>query len=146
MSQPRPKVLVSGCYDLLHAGHVRFFETAAQYGDLYVCIGSDANVESLKNHRPTFTEDERLYIVESIRFVHHARVSTGSGWLDFEPDMAEIQPDYFVVNEDGADERKRALCEKYGVEFVVLKRTPKEGLPARSSTDVKASLAEGKGK
>ena len=28
----RPKVLVSGCYDLLHAGHIRFFETAAQYG------------------------------------------------------------------------------------------------------------------
>ena len=143
MSEPRPKVLVSGCYDLLHAGHVMFFETAAQYGDLHVCIGADENILRLKDHRPTFSQDERLYIVQSIRFVHHARVSTGSGWLDFEPDMAEIKPDYFVVNEDGADEQKRELCEKYGVEFVVLARTPKAGLPARSSTDVKASLAQG---
>ena len=35
------KVFVSGCYDLLHSGHVEFFRQAAQYGDLYVGIGSD---------------------------------------------------------------------------------------------------------
>lgn len=32
------KVFVSGCYDLLHSGHVEFFRQAAQYGDLYVGI------------------------------------------------------------------------------------------------------------
>ena len=35
------KVFVSGCYDLLHSGHVEFFRQASQYGDLYVGIGSD---------------------------------------------------------------------------------------------------------
>ncbi|MHB9141732.1 MAG: adenylyltransferase/cytidyltransferase family protein, partial [Paludibacter sp.] len=35
------KVFVSGCYDMLHSGHVAFFEEAAQHGDLYVGIGSD---------------------------------------------------------------------------------------------------------
>ena len=35
------KVFVSGCYDLLHSGHVEFFRQAAAYGDLYVGIGSD---------------------------------------------------------------------------------------------------------
>ena len=138
----RPKVLVSGCYDLLHAGHVMFFETAAQYGDLYVCIGADANIERLKNHRPMFTEQERLYLVQSLRFVTHARVSSGDGMLDFEPDMAEIKPDIFIVNADGGSEDKRRLCEKYGVKYVELSRTPKAGLPARSSTAIKASLAE----
>ena len=39
------KVFVSGCYDLLHSGHVEFFRQAAQYGDLYVGIGSDADIE-----------------------------------------------------------------------------------------------------
>ena len=34
------KVFVSGCYDLLHSGHVEFFRQAAEYGDLYVGIGS----------------------------------------------------------------------------------------------------------
>ena len=38
------KVMVSGCFDLLHSGHIAFFETASKYGELYVCIGSDANI------------------------------------------------------------------------------------------------------
>ena len=38
------KVLVSGCYDLMHGGHVAFFKTAAQYGKLYVAVGADANL------------------------------------------------------------------------------------------------------
>jgi cytidyltransferase-like protein len=136
----RPKVLVSGCYDLLHAGHVAFFETAAQYGDLYVCLGSDENVRQLKHHAPKFTQQERLYIVQSIRYVTQARIASGSGLLDFEPDMAELQPDLFIVNEDGGSEDKRRLCEKYHVRYVVLTRTPKPGLPARSSTGIKKTL------
>lgn len=138
----RPKVLVSGCYDLLHAGHITFFETASQYGDVYVCVGADENVRRLKNHATKFTQEERVYMVGACRYVTHARVSSGSGMLDFEPDMAEIKPDYFVVNEDGVTDSKRALCEKHGVKLVVLPRTPKPGLPARSSTEVKASLPE----
>ena len=39
------KVFVSGCYDLLHSGHVEFFRQAAEYGDLYVGIGSDATIQ-----------------------------------------------------------------------------------------------------
>ncbi len=132
------KVLVSGCYDLLHGGHVEFFRTAARFGDLHVCVGSDANIQALKHHRTMFNEKERLFIVQSIRYVHHARISSGTGMLDFEPDMAELKPDYFVVNEDGVTDGKKALCEKYGVELKVLPRTPAEGLPARSSTALKS--------
>ena len=43
------KVFVSGCYDLLHSGHVEFFRQAAQYGDLYVGIGSDATILDYKH-------------------------------------------------------------------------------------------------
>ena len=42
------KVFVSGCYDMLHSGHVAFFEEAARYGDLYVGIGSDKTIFELK--------------------------------------------------------------------------------------------------
>lgn len=138
----RPKVLVSGCYDLFHAGHVAFFESAARYGDLYVCIGSDDNIRRLKQHAPMFSQDERLYLIRSLRCVTHARVSSGTGMLDFEPDMAEIRPDYFVVNADGGSDAKRRLCARYGVEYVELSRTPHAGLPARSSTGLKAALAQ----
>ena len=43
----RKKVFVSGCYDLLHSGHVEFFQQASRYGDLYVGIGSDATYLAL---------------------------------------------------------------------------------------------------
>ena len=41
------KVFVSGCYDLLHSGHVESFQQASRYGDLYVGIGSDATYLAL---------------------------------------------------------------------------------------------------
>jgi cytidyltransferase-like protein len=42
------KVLVTGCYDWFHSGHVRFFEETCELGDLYVVVGSDENVHFLK--------------------------------------------------------------------------------------------------
>jgi cytidyltransferase-like protein len=48
------KVLVSGCYDLLHGGHIAFLKTAASYGKLYVSIGRDDNLLFLKGKKPYF--------------------------------------------------------------------------------------------
>lgn len=50
----KKKVFVSGCYDLLHSGHVEFFQQASQYGDLYVGIGSDATYLEYKHRKPMF--------------------------------------------------------------------------------------------
>ena len=50
------KVLVSGCYDLIHGGHVAFFKTAAQYGKLYVAVGTDANLLLLKGKVPYYSQ------------------------------------------------------------------------------------------
>lgn len=134
---PNKKVLVSGCFDLLHAGHVRFFETAAAYGDLYVCLGADATIAQLKGRPPQFSQDERQYIVGALSAVHEARVSRGSGYLDFEPEFEAVRPDIFVVNQDGDRPEKRALAQRYGADYVVLPRTPREGLPERSSSAIK---------
>ena len=142
MPDARSKVLVSGSFDLLHGGHVAFFETAASHGLLHVCVGRDSNILALKGRPTRLTEDERLYMVQSVRFVHHARLSTGSGMLDFEPDLLELRPDVFVVNEDGHTDGKRALCEANGVRYVVLPRVPKPGLPPRSSSGLKKAIAE----
>ena len=58
----KKKVFVSGCYDLLHSGHVEFFRQAAEYGDLYVGIGSDKTIEEYKHHKTVYSEQERLFI------------------------------------------------------------------------------------
>ena len=135
------KVFVSGCYDLLHSGHVEFFRQASQYGDLYVGIGSDATILEYKNHKTLYPEQERLFMVKSIRYVTDAFINQGHGVMDFVTTVELLRPDRFVVNTDGASEEKRRFCEERGIEYIVLDRIPAEGLTARSSTDIKAALA-----
>ncbi len=137
-TSPRKRVIVTGCYDWLHSGHVRFFEEAAQLGDLHVVIGSDANVRLLKGDgHPLFDQDHRSYMVRSIRCVAEVRVSSGTGWMDAEPEIEQIRPDLYVVNEDGDKPEKREFCRQHGLEYVVFKRLPKEGLPRRESTELR---------
>ncbi len=128
------KVFVSGCFDMLHSGHVAFFKEAATYGDLCVGIGSDATIAGLKGRATMLSEQERLYMVKSIRYVSDAWINSGSGLLDFEEDLRKKKVDRYVVNEDGHSPLKEALCRELGIEYLVLKRIPDAGLPARSST------------
>ncbi|MBQ9192452.1 MAG: adenylyltransferase/cytidyltransferase family protein [Bacteroidales bacterium] len=136
------KVFVSGCYDLLHSGHVEFFRQAAQYGDLYVGIGSDATILDYKHHKTVYSEQERLFMVKSIRYVKDAYINAGHGILDFLPTLDIVKPDILVVNSDGGSEDKRRVCEERGIRYVVLQRDPHEGLAARSSTDLKKSRSQ----
>ena len=136
------KVFVSGCYDLLHSGHIEFFRQAAQYGDLYVGIGSDATILQYKNHRTLYPEQERLFMVQSIKYGKEAYINKGSGVMDFVPTVEMLKPDRFVVNADGSSEEKRRFCEERNIEYIVLERTPAKGLNARSSTDIKTEICE----
>ncbi|OHB53735.1 MAG: hypothetical protein A2Y12_18815 [Planctomycetes bacterium GWF2_42_9] len=129
------KVIVSGSFDWFHSGHVRFLEEASEYGELYVVVGNDKNIELLKGlGHPKFPEAERKFIVNSIRFVKKTFISTGSGWLDVEPEIQQLKPDIYIVNEDGDKDIKHEYCKKHGIEYIVLKRLPREGLTRRTST------------
>lgn len=134
------KVFVSGCYDLLHSGHIEFFRQAAEYGELYVGIGSDKTILNYKHHNTTYSEEERLFMVKSIRYVKEAYINAGSGILDFIPTLDIVKPDILVVNSDGDSESKRKLCKERSIEYIILNRTPHRGLEARSSTDLKKTL------
>lgn len=136
----KPKVFVSGCYDLLHSGHVEFFRQAAEYGDLYVGIGSDETILHYKGHRTLWNEQDRLFMVKAIRYVKDAYINAGSGIMDFIPTVDMLKPEILVVNEDGASEVKRRFCEERGMEYIVLKRYPHEGLEAHSSTAIKEQI------
>jgi cytidyltransferase-like protein len=132
------KVLVTGCYDWVHSGHVRFFEEVSGLGDLFVVVGNDANVNFLKGAgHPMFSQDERRYMVQSIRYVKQALITSGTGWMDAEPEIDLVKPDYYAVNEDGDKPEKRLFCQEHGITYVVLTRTPKKGLPRRNSTDLR---------
>jgi len=134
----KKKVLVTGCYDWFHSGHVRFFEEVSELGDLYVIVGHDANIKALKGlGHPLFSQEQRRYMVASIRYVKRALISTGHGWLDAEPELKRIKPDIYAVNEDGDKPEKQKFCQDNDIEYVVLKRLPKPGLPRRESTKMR---------
>ncbi|HEY9054515.1 MAG TPA: adenylyltransferase/cytidyltransferase family protein, partial [Rectinemataceae bacterium] len=96
------RVVVTGCFDWLHTGHVRFFEEASAYGELTVVVGHDENIRLLKGEgHPLFSQEERQYVVGSIRHVARALVSSGSGWLDAEPEIIALKADRYIVNADG---------------------------------------------
>ncbi len=131
-------VFVSGCFDMLHSGHVAFFEEAATHGDLYVGIGSDRTISELKGRRTVNGERERLYMISSLKYVKDAWINRGSGLTDFEEELREMRPDIFFVNEDGYTPDKKKLCDELGIELVVSRRVPVSGLPPRSTTALRS--------
>ncbi len=131
------KVMVTGCFDLLHSGHVAFLQEAARLGELHVCIGSDENVASLKGRYPISPEAERVFMLKSLACVASVRVNRGFGILDFLEEMEDLKPDIFFVNEDGHTPTKEKICHEKGIEYQVSKRRPLENLPTRSTTSLR---------
>ncbi|HEX2968904.1 MAG TPA: adenylyltransferase/cytidyltransferase family protein [Bacteroidales bacterium] len=128
------KVFVSGVFDLLHSGHIAFLKEAAQFGNLFVGVGSDKTVSELKGRPTVYSEYERLYMLKALSCVHDARINRGEGILDFVHDLEDIKPDIFIVNEDGHTPQKENLCRELNIEYRVLKRIPGANLPVRSTT------------
>lgn len=132
--------MVSGCFDVLHSGHIAFLEEAASYGDVYVSLGSDKTIEELKHRKTVYNEAERKYMLEAIRYVRKVYIGPGSGKLDFAPLLDVVKPDIFFVNGDGSSEEKRSFIESRGIRYVTSSRIPRGGLPARSTTSIRGEL------
>lgn len=131
------KVFVSGVFDLLHSGHIAFLQEAASYGDLHVGLGSDRTVYELKGRNTINSEAERKYMLGALTCVKDVSINSGSGIMDFIDDIKKVDPDFFIVNEDGHTPEKEELCKTLGIEYKVLKRIPYRGLPARSTTSLR---------
>lgn len=131
------KVFVTGCFDMLHSGHVAFLQEAAEYGELYVGLGSDNTVYNLKGRYPVNNQDERQYMIKALACVKDCVVNSGGGIMDFLYEIDTIKPDIFIVNEDGNTPAKEALCREKGIEFHVLSRIPHKNLPVRSTTSLR---------
>lgn len=132
------KVFVTGIFDLLHSGHVAFLQEAAQYGDLWVCLGSDETARQLKGYPPVNSQAERRFMIKALSCVKDCVISSGSGILDFLAELDQIAPDIFFVNEDGNTPAKVDLCRSRGLEYIVAKRIPFGDLPHRRSESLRA--------
>lgn len=67
----RTVVFTNGCFDILHAGHIKYLEEAARKGDiLIIAANDDASVTRLKGEdRPINTLESRMYLLASLRCV-----------------------------------------------------------------------------
>jgi glycerol-3-phosphate cytidylyltransferase-like family protein len=91
----------------------------------------------LKGRAPVTTERERKYMLEAVRHVKRCVISRGTGILDFVDELKRVKPDVFIVNEEGNTPAKAGLCRRMGIKYIVLRRDPQEGLPARSTTSLR---------
>lgn len=97
------KVLVAGTFDLLHPGHILFFQEASKLGDLYVIVARDVNSEKAKRRPVIIPENSRVFLVESIRHVRKALLGDRD---DILKRVVEISPDIIVLGPDQSiDER-----------------------------------------
>lgn len=68
----RKLVFTNGCFDLLHAGHVRYLREAKKLGDILVVgLNSDRSVSEIKPERPITPEDQRAEVVSSLEMVDY---------------------------------------------------------------------------
>lgn len=140
--QKKKIVFCSGCYDVLHSGHIVFFEQCRKFGDiLVVSVGRDEPIKKQKGPgRPVNPENNRLFLVASLGCVDYAILGEKNmlpGKIDFYNIIKNLRPDVFVLNDnDSAIKEKRELCNKLNIELKLVKRTVPKFLKAVSSTEI----------
>lgn len=134
------KVFVSGCYDILHGGHLQFFEEAKALGDyLIVSFASDEVLWLHKRRKPSIPDSHKRALLEGLRVVDEVVVGRGmKEGLDFEEEFLRLRPQVLAVTEDDKyGHLKRDLCAAAGAEYVVLPKTPPRFPPVSTSSIVR---------
>lgn len=133
-------VFISGCYDILHGGHIQFFKEARSLGHhLTVCFASDQVLWEHKKRRTSIPQDHKIALLSALEIVDSVVVgSCQELGLDFKDHFLNIRPDILAVTEDDQyGEAKRALCQQIGPEYVVLPKTPPQFTPVSTSSIVR---------
>lgn len=126
-TQGRKLVLTNGCFDLLHAGHVRYLQAARALGDaLAVAINGDDSVRTLKGEgRPLNTESDRAEIVAALACVDHVVIFPETRVTRL---IQKVRPAIYVkggdYTPDSLDQEERAALEKAGAEIQILPFEP----------------------
>jgi FAD synthetase len=100
----RPKVIVAGSFEILHPGHIHLIREAWELGKVYVIVARDQSIRRFKRREPIVPEDQRLRVVESVKYVHKAILGDESDFLkpvlDIKPDIILLGPDQWITPEE----------------------------------------------
>lgn len=134
----------TGCFDIFHIGHLRALEFAAEYGALFVGVGSDETVRALKGDgRPFFDEITRSGVIAGLKCVEHSFVLSEPcvGRIDHEEALKEIRPDFWMLPPtDKALNEKRTLAKALGIRVLM-----KAEMPECSSSSLERFIRSGYG-
>jgi len=110
-------VLVDGCFDPLHDGHIDYFEAASKLGLSVVCsCQTDAYIRRVKKREPLLSEQQRLKVLQSIRYITRAILIE----VDTVEILRTIKPKIYFKGADwrlaGLPEVELATCKSLGIE------------------------------
>ncbi len=134
------RIFVSGCYDILHAGHLQFFREARALGDHLTVSFASAEVLWLhKQRRSSLPDDHKQALIAALTMVDQVVVGdSAEEGLDFREHFLQLRPDILAVTEDDKyGPLKRALCAQVGARYVVLPKTPPQFSPVSTSQIVR---------
>lgn len=135
--QKKTTVFTTGCYDILHLGHVIHFNYCKSKGDiLIVSVGNDKNVRELKGpSRPINSETFRARMIAALEIVDHVVISEEMGIMDHDKSVELLKPNLYVVpgTDDYLDQKKK-LIESNGGKLIACKRLPPENKKGGIST------------
>ncbi len=134
------KVFISGCYDILHGGHIQFFKEARALGDhLTVSFASDKVLWEHKKRRTSIPQDHKLALMTSLDIVDQVVIGDCDELgLDFKEHFLKVRPDILAVTEDDQyADAKKALCAEVGAEYIVLPKTPPQFTPVSTTSIVR---------
>lgn len=120
------KILVGGCFDILHIGHVKFLKKAHSLGNcLVVFLESDENIKKLKgNKRPIHNFKERKQILESLKFVNKViavpKYATDKIYNNL---IKKIKPNIIAITtNDPIKDKKLTQAKSVGAKLVTIKK------------------------
>ena len=120
------EVFVSGCYDILHGGHLEFFRQARALGDhLIVCMPTDDVLFHHKHRQPYLPFEHKLELVRALRMVDEVVIGADvEPGLNFRTEFLRRRPQVLAVTEDDRFEAiKREICAQAGAEYVKLPKS-----------------------
>ncbi len=91
------KVLVAGTFDIIHPGHIELLRFASSLGRVYVIVSRDANAMRSKGRPPVLSEEARLRIISSIKYVYKALLGDPE---DILRPVESVKPDVIVLGPD----------------------------------------------
>ena len=138
------KVFISGCYDILHAGHLQFFREAKALGTHLTVSFASADVLLKHKHRkPSLPDSHKYELLRSLDMIDEVIIgrSTATLGLDFVDDFVRMRPDILAVTtDDNYESQKMELCKRTNTTYTRIEKTPPNVTPLLSTTKILNSI------